>query len=274
MNEAGTDRHTPEYDQTIVKLGHIYLSISATRKLMTLISDLFRVEHHAPSDLVIRLDEGDFPPGGASDPFAKVVVGEGSYSFRRYDLEGVLDSREARIRLEATRWAVESALRITSSLVLPVQGALLIHGASLVRGGRGFLLAGASEAGKTTALLSTPADIRLTDEISILTREAGGFRLHSSPFWGRDREGFDPQKMVDPEGYPLELVALLRHGGRAAARRLGPHDALAPLLECVVCYTDHPPVLRSNLDLTAELVESTACHVVELARGDSLWRAL
>ncbi len=76
-------------------------------------------------------------------------------------------------------------LRIVHTLVLARQGGFLLHAASAVRNGKAFVFAGVSGAGKTTLSRLAPADADvLSDEISYVRKEAGGYYAYGTPFAG------------------------------------------------------------------------------------------
>ena len=76
-------------------------------------------------------------------------------------------------------------LRIVHTLLLARNGGFLVHASSAIRNGRAFLFSGVSGAGKTTmARLAPPDASLLTDEISYVTRQDGGYFAVGTPFFG------------------------------------------------------------------------------------------
>ncbi len=115
--------------------------------------------------------------------------------------------------------AVDSLLRIALSAALPLDGALLLHGAALGNGrDGGIALCGASSSGKSTAAAALGA---YCDELVVLRPIENSLQLYSTPYWA---------------GQPFlarcaAVVCLARGGepgvvrlrGAAAARALAPH---------------------------------------------------
>ena len=125
----------------------------------------------------------------AIDPDGNLNVNfaDGRWVLERGDFRAELDPalRHGHIRQTATPYAIDAAFRILHSLLLAREGGLLVHAASAVRGGRAFLFAGVSGAGKTTISRLAPPDVTLlTDEISYLRREGDGYAAFGTPFAG------------------------------------------------------------------------------------------
>jgi hypothetical protein len=77
--------------------------------------------------------------------------------------------------------AVDACLRLALSMALPLDGALLLHGAALRDGpDQGIALCGASGSGKSTAAAALGA---YCDEHVVLRPTVSGLDLHSTPYW-------------------------------------------------------------------------------------------
>ena len=108
-----------------------------------------------------------------------------------------------------------SSDQIVLARVLPALGGAFVHAAGLAVNGRGFLFAGASEAGKSTItmMLRNRAKI-LCDDRMIVRRDAGGgFRIHGT--WSH---GDVPQ--VSPESAPFAGLFFLRQAGENRLERI------------------------------------------------------
>jgi hypothetical protein len=111
----------------------------------------------------------------------------------------------------------------------------LVHAASVVCEGRAYVFFGHSEAGKTeVAELSRDRGEILSDDLTLLTLEPGGYVAHSVPFRGRFRERI----VTVRKAYP---VAGLFHLVRAERNRAAPLPrvrAAADLFSCLPFITD------------------------------------
>ena len=102
----------------------------------------------------------------------------GRWTIDRGDFHAECDlaAGRGRVRQSENPYAIDSLLRVLHTLVLAREGGFLVHAASAVRGGRAFLFAGVSGAGKTTISRLAPPDATLlTDEISYLRRAGEGY---------------------------------------------------------------------------------------------------
>lgn len=86
--------------------------------------------------------------------------------------------------------AVENYLRCAVAWAAAERGGALVHGASLVRGGKGYLFFGESGAGKSTLSAATSRATVVSDDLSLLLpRAGGGLDLVGSPFRGTYEDG-------------------------------------------------------------------------------------
>ena len=101
------------------------------------------------------------------------------------------------------------------------RGALLLHAAGLVFDGRGFILVGPQDSGKSTwtRLGASVGGHAVSDDLLIVERVPAGFELVGSPFRSTSRDS-------EPRRGRWPLVALLTPEHGPAARL----DALPPLL--------------------------------------------
>lgn len=209
-----------------------------------------------PSDLsvTVRLR----PPGtgrmvDADDPVVHVEsAGSEVYRVERLDnpFEATIDfsARKAEVDLDDNLYCLDSFLRILYSMLLVRAGGLLLHSAAVAFDGRGGLLVGVSEAGKTT-LCKQGFPTVLSDELVVVKRKGDGFRAYGTPFWGEFVAG-PVREEADVAG-----LYLLRKGPRHEVKPAALPPALLEVLGCVFFFG--PADLSSRvLDLVGELVES------------------
>jgi len=86
--------------------------------------------------------------------------------------------------------AIENFLRCAVAWVAAERGGALVHGASAVRGGKGYLFFGESGAGKSTLAAATSRARIVSDDLSlVLPNSSGGPDLVGSPFRATDAGG-------------------------------------------------------------------------------------
>jgi hypothetical protein len=144
-----------------------------------------------------------------SEPPA-VAVREERLTMRSRSFAIDLDlARGGRVVGPCHRYPVDLALR--ALLVGALDDGLVLHGAFLADGNRGFVCAGPSGTGKST-LSTMVAPRALCDELTVVRRRPdGGWRAQALPYWhGRPGEA------------ELERLFLLAHGPRHDRRPLAP----------------------------------------------------
>jgi hypothetical protein len=224
-----------------------------------------------PTDWSLRIEVG-LPETAPRD--GVVVKRNGApdrFDLSRYDFAGRidLDRRVADVTIaEAHELTLDSFLRVMLSLaLLPARG-LLVHAASVVRGGRGYLFPGVSGAGKTTLCrLSTDATL-LSDELSIVSTSIDGPTVHGTPFWG------ELARAGEAGTAALSGIYFLRHAPRHAVTPLGERAALTRLLPTVMSFAREPDVVARVLDLAADLVAAVPCFVLDFRRDPGFWEAI
>lgn len=223
-----------------------------------------------PADWLLRID---VDPAQAAASDGVLVTRDGApdrFDISRYDFSGHVDlaQRTADVTItEAHELTLDSLLRVVLSVVLIPRRGLLVHGAGVIRGGRGYLFPGVSGAGKTTlARLSADATL-LSDELSIVTVHADG-AVHGTPFWG-------------------ELARAGAAGSAALAGiyfpRQAPHHAVTPLVEraaltrllaTVMSFAREADVVARVVDLAADLVARVPSFVLDFRRDPGFWQAI
>jgi hypothetical protein len=199
-------------------------------------------------------------------------AGAGRLAVERHDFVAMLDlaARAGTLGLGAVdHVAIDSFLRVAYSLALLEAGALLVHAASLGRGGEARVFAGPSGSGKTTLTRLSPDATLLSDEISIvrLTND-GGVCCYGSPFWG---ELGTPGRNA---AVPLRAIHFLRHAERHTVTPLGRRQALAALLPNVLFFAAEPGLIARVLDVAAGLVERVPCFTLGFRPDASVWDAI
>jgi hypothetical protein len=198
----------------------------------------------------IQLD----PQGRPSDEDARVTRQGTLWNFQRGDFRATWDAgaRRGHIRQCPNPYSIDTVLRITHSLVLADEGGLLVHAASAIRGGRAYLFAGVSGAGKTTmARLAPPDAIVLTDEISYVRRIANAYKAFGTPFAG------ELARVGANTSAPLETLYLLVQGPENTIKPVSKIDAARALMRHVLFFAEEREMVARVFDSVLEFVSRT-----------------
>jgi hypothetical protein len=221
-----------------------------------------------------RIEAGLRPEGlvGLEDVVVRPAGAAGRLAVERHDFAAVLDvpARTGILALGAVdHVAVDTFLRVAYSLALLEAGALLVHAASLGRGGRAWMFAGPSGSGKTTLTRLSPDATLLSDEVSVVRLGAEtGACCYGSPFWGELGEAGRNAAL------PLTAVHFLRHADRHATTPLTPRRALQSLLPNVLFFAAEPALVARVLDVAADLVERVPCYALGFRPEPTVWQAI
>jgi hypothetical protein len=229
------------------------------------------VNASAPS--VFTLDAEVIPQrqGSNEDEELSLRFAAGRWVMERGDFYAECDLASSRgmIRQSANPYSIDAALRIVHSLLLAQHGGLLVHAASVVRGGRAFVFAGVSGAGKTTLARLAPADATLlTDEISYVRREAVEYLAYGTPFTGE-------LGMAGKNVYaPLAALYLLAQGPENKIEPVREADAVRALLESVLFFADDPELVARVFDSACELVERVPVRRLTFVPDYRVWELI
>lgn len=176
---------------------------------------------------------------------------------------------------------VENLFRLLLADRLPRIGGALFHAASIDWQGEGLMFAGQSEAGKTTLAAKARRDDVLTDEVSALTRRAGGdtralkrsapreWNLHATPFWG-DLGAGELGSARRADALPLRALALLSGKGSSRAQLATPAEALQALIATVFCYGDDAGASARVQEVCAKLIASVPIVSLSTTADESI----
>jgi hypothetical protein len=199
---------------------------------------------HAPDPVVLRVSAAAaFVPELERDGSASVSAGSDGVLRLDGGARGSFDlaARQGAIEEVSGLGPIDSLLRAALSLLLPADGALLVHAALA----RGRVFAGASGAGKSTAARTLGAEC---DELVILRPQGDRVLACATPYWqGR------------PARHHCQAVVCLRRAGGAppAIADLDGVRAARALLANVVRYAVVPRVEREILQLAAAVCART-----------------
>jgi len=206
-----------------------------------------------------------------ADDDVQVSLQGGQWVLRRGDFDARWDARAGRGRIRQSRnpYAVDSVLRIVHTLILARQGGFLVHAASAIRGGRAFLFAGVSGAGKTTISRLAPPDAALlTDEISYVRRAGNAYEAWGTPFAG------ELAKVGENQAAPLSTLFLLEKGPENRIEEIAEADAVRLLLRNILFFADDPELVSLVFRSACEFVEKVPVRRLIFVPDKSVWEMI
>jgi hypothetical protein len=206
-----------------------------------------------------------------ADEDVQVRMQGGEWLLQRGDFHARWDAKAGRGRIRQSRnpYAVDSVLRILHTLILAKQGGFLVHAASAIRGGRAFLFAGVSGAGKTTISRLAPSDAALlTDEISYVRRAGHGYEAWGTPFAG------ELARVGENRAAPLSTLFLLEKGQENRIEEVAAADAVRLLLRNILFFAEDSELVNLVFRSACEFVEKVPVRRLIFVRDQSVWEMI
>jgi hypothetical protein len=206
-----------------------------------------------------------------ADDDVQVSLQDGQWLLRRGDFHAQWDARAGRgsIRQSRSPYAVDSVLRIVHTLILARQGGFLLHAASAIRGGRAFLFAGVSGAGKTTISRLAPSDVALlTDEISYVRRAGNAYQAWGTPFAG------ELARVGENQAAPLSTLFLLEKGSENRIEKVAAAEAIRLLLRNILFFAEDSELVSLVFRSACEFVEKIPVSRLIFVPDKSVWEMI
>lgn len=168
------------------------------------------------------------------------------------------------------RVPMEIFLRVYCAWRAIETGGFLLHAASIVRDGRAYVFFGHSGAGKTTvSRMSRDAEFILSDDITLITREADGYRAHSVPFRALEKGRVVSQRRT----YPVAGLYRLVQARHNRVEPLPRAQAVAAVLSCLPFVTDRllPQDPPQMMTLLGRALRDLPVFRLEFTRTAEFW---
>jgi hypothetical protein len=163
---------------------------------------------------------------------------------------------------------IEYFLRVCYAVLAYKAGGLMVHGAGIVRDGRGFIFFGHSGSGKTTVARHSAEHLVLNDDLVIVLPRGETWWIYGTPFWNLDQ--VPPQ----PGSAPLAGLFRLVQAKSVYLQPMTPALALAELLANL-------PVLPADQNWNAalmarglELLATCPARQLHFLPDGSFWQAV
>jgi hypothetical protein len=224
-----------------------------------------------PAQFEFDIDLSDSPLGGSPDDDVQVRLEDGRWLLQRGDFHAEWDANAGRgqIRQSCNPFAIDSVLRIVHSLILARQGGFLVHAASAIRGGRAYLFAGVSGAGKTTISRLAPPDTQLlTDEISYVRRQGDQYWACGTPFAG------ELARVGENQSAPVSALFLLEKGPENCTEPVAAGDAVRLLMRNILFFAEDSELVRLVFRSACEFVERVPVRRLIFVPDERVWEII
>jgi hypothetical protein len=188
-----------------------------------------------------------------------------------YEFEGaVLRAFASDIRFDGVRnqYALDSLLRVFLSWRLLEHQGFLLHAATVIRDGKAYIFTGRSGAGKSTVATLSPQGSVLTDEISLLRREAGVWRAYGTPFWGEFKAAGSNSSA------PVAGIFRLLQSAENQAVPLRPMAILRALLPNVLFFSTERESTRQLLEILSRAATEINGYNLSFRKNATFWEVL
>lgn len=185
----------------------------------------------------------------------------------RPDLEAEIDCfhRKAKVSNRAAIYSFDSFLRILYSLLLIEKGGFLLHAASVVKDGQGYIFMGKSGAGKSTVAEFSSTYKILSDEISLVRKCGHKYLLYSTPFWG------EQEIKGDNFFAPIKGIFCLKKGKQIKKSPLAQREALPRLMENILYFAKEPDLTRQVFQNSYDFISLHSLYKLEFMKNNYFW---
>ena len=187
------------------------------------------------------------------------------------DFEGarvVADSSSAHFSGVRHEYALDSLLRMLLSWALLPDVGFLLHAATVLRNGKGYIFFGRSGTGKSTIAALSPLGSVLTDEISLLKRIDGQWHAFGTPFWGEFRAGGANRCA------PLAGMYKLSQSADDRIEPLRPAELLKALLPCVLFFSARTADHERLLEILTTVSREVAGYTLQFRKAQTFWEVI
>lgn len=194
-----------------------------------------------------------------------------------YEFAGRLDragrvARLAIVEAEGARFdrGLENFLRVLTAGSILDDGGFLLHGAGVVRGGEAYIFFGPSGSGKTTVTGLSPADLVLSDDLTLIVRTGeGDYEAAGIPF------GMAHHRVPEATGsFPVAGFYKLVQAPQVRCETMPGSLALAEVAACLPFVMQEGSHVVHALDNLARALIRIPVHRLEFRKDPSFWGAI
>ncbi len=221
--------------------------------------------HHSVLDLTILdkpIEEGiRLPTVTSKDSVLRIS---------RWDTlaESIDNGRNWAVSLVSNEYTFDSFLRVFLTLRLLDEDGFLIHSSAQIRRDTAYIFTGKSEAGKTTISDLGTENLVLCDELPMVRRVDGSYRVYGTPFWGKFTKG-----TITDSGEVGALFFLNKAPYNRAAP-LSLRSALPRLLQTTLFFSNHPAHIERLMRICVAFLEEIPSHDLYFRPEPEVWTAV
>jgi hypothetical protein len=257
----------------VITIGGMPVRVNTTDPtFLTMLQDRYAGYVFSSGEAEIEFDV-EIAAHSFADPDADVRVSQhdGRWTLERGDFRAEWEpsQRHGWIRQTANPYSIDAVLRIVHTLILARQGGFLLHSASAIRNGKAFLFAGVSEAGKTTISRLAPPDVTLlTDEISYVRKQNGGYLAYGTPFTG------ELTKLGENVSAPVSALYLLAKGSENRIDSVTPGEATRSLLANLLFFAEDEELVQATFHSAFEFVNRVLVSRLTFVPDQRVWELI
>lgn len=164
---------------------------------------------------------------------------------------------------------VENFLRVAFAHLALEKGALLLHGAGVVRDETAYVFFGPSGSGKTTVTTLSKGARILSDDLVILVPTDGGYAASSVPF-----RGLMTPPATSDGAWPLAGLFRLVKADEDRVEPLDAPHAVGELIQSLPFVTDCAGAMPKVLKVATDVAGTTPVSRLHFRKDAGFWRAV
>jgi hypothetical protein len=171
-------------------------------------------------------------------------------------------------RIISNEFAFDSFLRVLLTLRLVEEDGFLIHASAQVRQGKGCIFTGKSEAGKTTISNLGSDNLVLCDELPMVRKINGTYKVFGTPFWGQFGKG------TVTDSSPTDALFFLNKAAYNRASELSPAKAFPRLLQTTLFFSTDRDLVNRLMGIVIDFLASVPSHDLYFLPEHGVWEAV